>query len=132
MMEIGNVNYVAVLAAAVAAMAVGFIWYGPLFGKKWAKLVGAKEKDMKEGMAKSAPAGFVLVLIGSFVLAHFVTGLAMGEALKVAAVLWLGFMLTKEASSVVWQGSSKELLMINTLHDLAMVLVMGAVIVLVG
>ena len=129
MMAIGNVNYVAVLAAAIVAMVVGFIWYGMLFGKKWGKLVGMSEKQMKDGMTKSAPAGFVIVLIGSFVLAHFVSGLAMMEALKVAAVLWFGFMFTKGASVVVWQGKSKEAFMIDAAHDLVMVLVMAAVIV---
>lgn len=130
-MEIGAVNYVAVLAAAIAAMVVGFIWYNPLFGKKWAKLVGMSEKEIKAGMGKAAPMGFVVMLIGAFVLAHFVTGLAMMDALKVGFMLWLGFMFTKCASTVVWQGTSKELLLIDAGHDLVMMLAMSAVIVLV-
>jgi hypothetical protein len=27
------INYLAVIASTVAAMIVGFIWYGPLFGR---------------------------------------------------------------------------------------------------
>ena len=34
------INYLAVLAAAVSNMVLGFLWYGPLFGKTWSKLMG--------------------------------------------------------------------------------------------
>lgn len=32
-MDLSNVNFVAVLVAAVAAFIAGWIWRGPLFGK---------------------------------------------------------------------------------------------------
>ena len=39
------VNYMTVLAAAVASMAVGLLWYSPLlFGKPWMKLMGLTDK----------------------------------------------------------------------------------------
>lgn len=34
------VNYLAILVAAVLSMVLGFLWYGPLFGKEWTKLMG--------------------------------------------------------------------------------------------
>jgi hypothetical protein len=35
-----TINYLAVIAAAIAAVGVGVLWYGPLFGKEWMKLMG--------------------------------------------------------------------------------------------
>ena len=35
-----EVNWIAVIAAAVSAFVMGGLWYGPLFGKKWMALVG--------------------------------------------------------------------------------------------
>ena len=32
-----HINYLAVVAAMLAQMFLGFLWYGPLFGKPWAK-----------------------------------------------------------------------------------------------
>ena len=32
-----EINYLAVLVAAIASMALGFLWYGPLFGNQWKK-----------------------------------------------------------------------------------------------
>ncbi|MDO8488446.1 MAG: DUF1761 family protein [bacterium] len=34
------VNYLAILAAAVLSMVLGFLWFGPLFGQTWMKLMG--------------------------------------------------------------------------------------------
>ncbi|MBI3341870.1 DUF1761 domain-containing protein, partial [Candidatus Curtissbacteria bacterium] len=35
-----QINYMAVVAAAVVNMVLGFLWYGPLFGKPWMKMMG--------------------------------------------------------------------------------------------
>lgn len=37
-----HLNWLAVSLATAAYFAVGFLWYGPLFGKLWAKEVGVK------------------------------------------------------------------------------------------
>ena len=58
-----DVNYLAVLACGVVAMILGFLWYGPLFGKKWSQLMGwgemtpelmaEKQKGARKGYAIS-------------------------------------------------------------------------------
>lgn len=40
-------NYLVVLAAAVASIALGMVWYGLLFGKVWMRLSGFIPKSMK-------------------------------------------------------------------------------------
>ena len=40
MMPAMSINYLAVLACAIVAMPVGFLWFGPLFGKAWARHMG--------------------------------------------------------------------------------------------
>ena len=47
MMPTITVNYIAVLVCAIAAMPVGFLWFGPLFGKTWARHMGFG--DMQPG-----------------------------------------------------------------------------------
>lgn len=48
-----EVNLLAVLLATLASMIVGFLWYGPLFGKIWIKLSNHKESEMdKSGVNK--------------------------------------------------------------------------------
>jgi hypothetical protein len=135
MIQIGAVNYVAVVAAAIVSMILGMLWYGPLFGKKWMKLMGFSEKAMKSMNVMpqtSMVLGFVSMLMYAFVLAHFVSGLAFMGALTVGAVIWLGFNATVMAGSVLWEGKPAELYFLNALHQLVSVLAMSAVIALVG
>ncbi|MBI2026526.1 MAG: DUF1761 domain-containing protein, partial [Deltaproteobacteria bacterium] len=92
------INYVAVIVAAIVSMGIGFLWYGPLFGKAWIKLSGMSMKDMdaakKKGMAKTYVIAFIGTLVMAYVLAHFVdyvgaTTLSAGAEL--GSWLWIGF-----------------------------------------
>ena len=68
-----EVNYLAVLAAAVATFALGGLWYSPaLFGKAWQREAGVSEEKMKTAnMALIFGLTFVLSLIAAWVFALF-------------------------------------------------------------
>ena len=128
------VNLVAVLAAGIVAMILGFIWYGPLFGKKWMELTGKTMKDfekMKSGMPKAYLQGFILALVTAYVLAHFVKYAGAATAIDGAitgAWVWLGFSVTLMYGSVLWEGKDKRLFLLNSGHYLVNYLVMGAIL----
>src|SRR5437870_4090218 len=99
-----HVNYLAVLVCAIASMVVGFVWYGPLFGKSWMRSLGLDPMDtmrMKEMQSKAMP-GYVAMFIGSLVMAyvlakvlgHFGVGAIDMNLLKVVGGVWLGFVAT--------------------------------------
>ena len=46
------VNYLSVLVATIAGMVVGFIWYGPLFGKTWIRLTKFSQTDINKAKEK--------------------------------------------------------------------------------
>jgi hypothetical protein len=50
-----TVNHVAVLLCVIAAMPLGFLWFGPLFGKAWLRQMGMEGAPRPDGaaMAKS-------------------------------------------------------------------------------
>ena len=68
-----EVNYLAVLAAAVATFVLGGLWYSPaLFGKVWQREAGVTEEKMKSAnMALIFGLTFVLALIAAWVFALF-------------------------------------------------------------
>jgi len=35
-----EVNYLAVFIATIASFVFGWLWYGPLFGKAWMRMMG--------------------------------------------------------------------------------------------
>ena len=63
----------AVLAAGLASMVLGGLWYSPvLFGKAWSAASGVTEAQAKAAsMAKTMGTAFVLALIGAAVFAMF-------------------------------------------------------------
>ena len=67
-----EVNWIAVGIAAVSAFVLGGLWYGPLFGKKWAALVGmTDEKKASANMSMTFGLSFLLSLIAATVFALF-------------------------------------------------------------
>jgi hypothetical protein len=68
-----EVNYFAILAAAVAAFVLGGLWYSPmLFGKTWMAASGVTEEQTRQGNpAKVFGIAFVWALLGAAVFAMF-------------------------------------------------------------
>ena len=68
-----EVNYLAVIAAAVATFLLGGLWYSPaLFGKAWQREAGVTEERMKSAnMTLIFGLTFVLSLIAAWVFALF-------------------------------------------------------------
>lgn len=130
-----DVNWIEIIAAGVAAMVLGFLWYGPIFGKKWIKLTGMTEAQIKEakdkGMTKSYALMMVSALVMAYVLSMFIdkTGansLTMGAFVGFWA--WLGFAATVQISKVLWGKDSWELYSLETGYYLVSLSLMGAII----
>ena len=60
-----EINFLAILAAAVSALIVGFIWYNPkVFGTIWMKSAGITEEKIKGGnMAKIFVMAFIFAIL---------------------------------------------------------------------
>ena len=135
-----SINYLAVILAAVAYMAVGMLWYGPLFGKQWKALMGFNDqntKSMKMTAMQAIAGGCVTALIMAFVLAHdaFVWSDFFGSsvskplfAFQLGLWIWLGYVATIQAGSVLWEGRPWKLYLINASNTLVSFMVMAFII----
>ena len=130
-----SINYLAVLVTAVISMVIGFLWYGPLFGKVWMQLMKIDKKKMEEakkkGMAKSYIIMFIGLIIMNYILAHFVSyaqAKTAVEGMQLGFWIWLGFIATVMLSSVLWEGRPVKLYLINVAHYLVALLVSGAIL----
>ncbi|MCF8305417.1 MAG: DUF1761 domain-containing protein [Ignavibacteriales bacterium] len=72
-MEGTNINFLAVIAAAVSAFIIGGLWYSPvLFAKSWQKEAGLSDADISNAnMIKIFGTSFVLMLIITINMAYF-------------------------------------------------------------
>lgn len=131
--ETVNVNYLAVLVSGASAMVIGYLWYGPLFGKPWMKLVGVTAKDIEEGkkdMPKTYGLMFVTALIMAYVLLHtlVLTGAdSLNLYLQGAFWTWLGFIATTFFSGVLFNKKPIKLYAIEVGYYLITVLVMSGI-----
>lgn len=75
-LNVGDLNWIAIVVAAVVFYAIGALWYSPvLFGNAWMSLRGLT----KEGMSKPHP----LLYVGSFLTA-LVSAIITAVAIQLA------------------------------------------------
>jgi hypothetical protein len=106
-------NYFAVLASAVAAMIIGAIWYGPLFGKKFTAALGLdklspeKQAEMKKLMPVSYLGQFLASLVMFYVMSALIGGLGeltVWGGLMTALLVWVGFVVPLKLGDLLWGG----------------------------
>lgn len=72
-----EINFLAVLVAAIVPLVLGFAWYNPkIFGITWAREAEMTEEKMKRG---NMPVIFLVSLLFSFILAFFVQMLTIHQ-----------------------------------------------------
>ena len=127
-----DVNWLAVLVAALAKFVIGGVWYSPpVFGPRWGAIVAVSPEAFKARMVPAMVTDLLASLVLAWVLANVLkftgaTGLVPG--VRVSFFLWLGFVATPLLSTTVYEGRPFALFVINGGYWLVSMLVMGAVI----
>ncbi|WP_421953010.1 DUF1761 domain-containing protein [Pelagibacterium sp.] len=137
-MDYLNVNWLAVLLAMIASMALGAAWYMTL-SKQWVAATGKTTEQIMAGSGGQATPfiwGAAMQLVMAYFLALF-TPAIMGEvtiasAITVGIHVWAGFMLTSMILNHRYQGSPWSLAVIDGGYLLGVMIVQGVVIGLLG
>jgi len=137
-MDLGSVNWIAVVVAAVASMALGFVWYMGL-AKQWMAALGKTREQVMAGSGGQATPfiiAFLMQLVMAYSLALFVPrvmgSMSVVNGLIAAFHLWLGFVITSMIINHRYQGSKWSLTLIDGGYLLGVLLVQGVVIGLFG
>lgn len=124
-------NILPVIVSAIIYFVIGAIWYSPkVFGKKWMELSNIKCEECK-GMCQAYVGAFIIGLVISAVLAHFVHAThatTAFEGAKVGFFAWLGFGATIPFSAVLWERKPLNLYLIHTSCLLVAFLAIGALL----
>lgn len=134
-MEFGGINYLAVLGAGAAGFLTGAVWYTVLKGP-WMKAAELSEADTRPRATLFILAAFCQLLIG-WVLAGLIGHLGEGQVTVWNGVIstvfvWVGFVLTTQIVNHRFQGRPWALTAIDCGHWLAVLVVQGTVIGLIG
>ena len=131
-----SIHLFPVLVAAIARMVIGAVWYSPaLFLKRWHKLTGVTQKQMKAGMPKALAVDFVGSLLMAFVLVHairFSYATTPLQGLAVGFFNWLGFVAVATIGSVTYEGKPFKLFLLNNGYLLLSLLAMSAILAVWG
>lgn len=139
-----HLNWLAILAAIVASMIIGFVWFGPLFGKVWAREMkfAPDFRPSTAMMIKSTMLQLLGTILTVYVLAHseeiwrpFSTwGLGTTDGpnwmygVMAAFFTWLGFYLPQHLTSLAWEGKSGKLATINGAGTFLTLLAQGLIL----
>jgi hypothetical protein len=126
-----GVNYLAIIVAAIAAVAIGIVYYGILgVGARQSRLMGAT--PARPGPMQGAT-GLIVGLVNAWAIAVLSLSLgaaSIGDAILLGALVWLGFGATFKAAQVAFERRPWALWVLQGVHDLIVEVVLAAIVTL--
>ena len=131
-----SVNWLAIVVATVASMALGFVWYMVLANQWMAAINKTREQIMANNSATPYILAALMQLIMAYTLALFIPRLmgatTISNGLIVGFHAWLGFVITAMIINHRYQGNKWSLTLIDGGYLLGVLLVQGLVIGIFG
>lgn len=129
---VGQINFLAVLVAALSSFIIGWLWYGPLFGRKWLGYMGYTEEDLKKGsmpMPAIMGVNYAATVLAAFAIAMFLgpesdASFGMFAGLMIA-VFWIG---TSRLNDVLYEDKPWGLFFINVGYYVVVYILMGGIL----
>jgi hypothetical protein len=131
LIDLASLNGWAILAAAVAAYALGAVWYAPpVLGDAWLRALGKRREELGSP-ARAMAIQFLLTLLTASVLALLVVrfgAVTWAEGAAIGLVAGIGLVATSLASDYLFCRWSSRLYWIRIAYQLASLAAMGAIL----
>ena len=134
-MEAHGINYLAVLVAAIAYMALGALWYSPpVFGNLWMRLIG---KTREQVAADFTPLNYLWGIIAAFLSSYGLARLMLwtgftevADTLKLALLIAISFVLAAMWVNDSFEARPRALTLVNVVYHavglIVVALILGA------
>ena len=128
-----DVNWFAVVMAAVATFASAAIWYHEkVFGGRWMKAVGLLQRDVEDAnMVKIFGGSFMVMLLASVamdVLAQLLQVNSWREGALLGGLVGLFFVSTAMINTYLFAQRNVNLVAIDTFYQVANFIIIGLII----
>lgn len=106
-------NIFAIIVCAILSMVVGALWYGPLFGKTWMRIIGVDPNNKSAVKRMQNAAGplyfvqFVVTIFEVFILATLIE-FTQRSGLTIAFFAWAGFVVPSFVGALLWNNQSRS------------------------
>lgn len=135
MIDLTEINYLALAISAVAAFALGSLWYSPvLFSKTWQKEVGLSDEDIKDvNMGKIFGTSFILFIVMSFGVALIFQLIGYNRidwllGLLYGILIGIAFVSTTMGINLLYQRKSFKLWLIDGSYQVLCLAIMGVIL----
>ena len=132
-----DVNLYAVLVAGIVPLAIGALWYGPIFGKRWLAMMEMTAEEVQEGFnpVKTHGVGLLLALLTAFVIAQLIADIGPdgGSAMigvHVGLMALIAFVIPAAHQSVTFEKRKAGLAWLNVAYNGVALIGQGVVIAL--
>ena len=129
-----KINYPAVLVAGIVHWISGAVWYG-IFSTKFIELIAWTPEQLKAVESQNHAAEYILAFLSSlvlvYILAHFIEytkATTVAGGLQTAFWLWLGFIVTTQLATVIFEGRKPGLYLLNIGYQFVACMVAGALL----
>lgn len=129
---LSNLNYLAIVVSSMIYFGLGSVWFGPLFGKQWLRLVGLTltEEDKKNA---------IFMFTKTFLLDFFITfstalillltkSETTADALKVSAIIGLGFVIAPFLGNYMYAKRSMRLFLVEGFYHVICIAVVSIIL----
>lgn len=134
MLDFSSLNWLAILAALVAHMVLGAVWFG-VFANPWSARAhpGKSKEEIQAGPKWIYAVAALSGLVAAIVLAALLDGLGvndLGSALLVTLAIWVAFVALKYATTYAFEYRDWTLWAIDVGYPLVSLLAQAAILVL--
>ena len=126
-MSLTGVNWLAVAVGAIINMFVGFLWYGPLFGDRWMRMIGKRAEDIESDSTMYVVTG-VAALVTSYMLAVVMgaSGAAtLVEGAIIGGAIWVGLGATATLVYTTFEGPPTNVWFLHAMYQLVVFVALG-------
>lgn len=131
-MDLGSVNWIAVVVCVVLSMVVGFIWYHPrVFFQPWWRGIGKSASDTPDPSPTIYIWTALAALVEAVLVAMLVNALdssSVGSGLQLGFLLWLGFVATTNLVNNLFGGRGWRVWAIEAGDHLVYLLLTGVIL----
>lgn len=132
-MGLENVNLLGAVAGAVAAMAIGSLWYSPwFFGNQWQELVGQPPDEMGSALPSMLIAAVLFLVMGIGMSWVIPNGASIGIGLMWGFLAFWAFLLPATVINGIFERRPWALMAIFLGYLLVSSMVMAAIITFLG
>jgi len=130
-----DVNWLAVLVAAVVTFVLGGVWYGPLFGRVWRAAEGQAEPEpgRQKHPALVYGVSFVLMLVAAMALAVAIGPVPdVSRSIGFGLVVGVGWVATSFGVNYLFAGRRLPLFAVDAGYNVVLFALMGLIIGVFG